>query len=92
VNPPIDGNWLFAAAIFALALLFVVAMAAIESRTRAEIGRDPDLPVRPTLDGTLPLFPGCLECRLAHEAGPTVHARHLARDHGYLVFDAGRAA
>jgi hypothetical protein len=89
---PIPANWLFAAVIFALVLVVIGATALVERMTRRTIGQEPDLPVRPTFEGTLPIFPDCRECLLAREAGVRHQARHLATFHGYLVFDAERAA
>jgi hypothetical protein len=88
----IDGSWLFAAVLFALFLVVVAATALLEALLRRVVGPDPAEQPRVTVTGTLPVVDGCTECVLAREAGPTVHARHLARQHGYLVFDAERAA
>lgn len=74
------GSWLAVAVILALVFLVVVITAAFEWWQR----RDMPAP-RPHVEGTLPIIGDCLGCRLAREAGPRHHRRHLDRDHTWEV-------
>jgi hypothetical protein len=79
----IDGSWLFAAVLFALFLVVVVATALLEALLRRVVGPDPA--EQPRVTGTLPVIDGCRSCLLAREAGQRALYRHLAVEHGYLV-------
>jgi hypothetical protein len=87
----IDGSWLFAAVLFALFLVVIVATALLEALLRRTLGQAPAEQPRPSVTGTLPVIDGCRGCLLAREAGPRTHYRHLTLEHRYIVISEAAA-